>query len=151
MMHCVESFLESCRSCLRQFWTQLLNDGPTAQPASSDPRKIDFVREQAVAHKERWLRYEVGHLRIKHGLTEDQASSLLGEQSVDLASPVLVLSHDDWLWRGTELNDVVHVVAAEIGVDLAGREGKPRNMLSDACRDWAQEEAKRRVATLLAD
>ena len=110
--------------------------------------KAAFVRQQTIAHKEGWLRYQVGLRAVERDLTEAEIASLLDGAKVELAAPVLRLFTDDWSWKGDELSVIVQRIAPELGLKLDGREGKPTDILCDACRDWAIAESQQLVANL---
>ena len=121
------------------------SEGVSIPRSGEEDRRRVFVAAQLRQHMDAYLRYEVGLLVIEHNLSPSEATKLLDGGEVRFAAPTLVLFSDAWLWRKGELETIVLLEAASLGLEIAPGATMIDGRACDACRDWARAEARRRV------
>ena len=122
-------------------------NGPSGSPKGSvaTNEQVQFVQKRVEAHRDEYLEYAVWLKGSKRDLTTEELREILEGTEPRLAAPVLFLHSDDWLWERGQLERVVELVLRKLEMESPTGFSEPTATASEACRLWADKEARRRL------
>lgn len=110
-------------------------------PADDD--HLEFLRTQFTAHRAEWLQYAVWLEGTRRGAPSSRLKDALGGVEPRLATPVLYLHTDKWIWKRGELASGVARILKEMQLPAGPAGDDATESASAAIAEWAEAEASR--------
>ena len=109
------------------------------------PVAVARLHQAVSAHRDEYLRYEIGLEVSRRRLPLHLRDELLGGAPPVLAAPVLETSDCTANWPQTKVVSTLQAALDALGVHAEVTAREPRAETSAACQRWARDEARRRI------